>query len=53
MTGIPQVILLVLAGFSIYASSKAHGEMRPINANHVVIGWAVILVLLYWEGFFS
>jgi hypothetical protein len=53
--GIPQLILLGLTVLSLGIHLAKHGEPKGTSWNffHVAIADAIVLVLLYWGGFFG
>lgn len=53
--GIPEVVMLLLYGWSVLAGIVNHGKTqeKTVNAYAVTVGAIVGVCLLYWGGFFA
>lgn len=53
-TGAPQIIMLVMIGFSLITNICKHGQDRPkYNGPFSFLDCVLAVVVLYWGGFFG
>lgn len=52
--GWPQITILVLVFLEFVGALSKHGEPRPpYNAGLTLLGSGILLVVLWWGGFFA
>ena len=38
--------------YSVITDARKHGRLRRVSVTNTLVGWAVVLLLLAWGGFF-
>jgi hypothetical protein len=49
---LPQAILIALVIYDMVQTYRQRAQMRRVGFPETVVGWAAILLLLIWGGFF-